>query len=564
MKAKRHYSFEAFLAMIAFGLVIGIIFPIVVGPFVEWIPGMKKYFIMLCLVAGLLVGANSFVIAWAVLLRRVKAMADSLNETAIMEGDLTYRVPEKSRDIIGLVARRFNENIEYLQQVVHTIIVSRKAMEETLQSLNNRISEMEVIVNNYESKILDVQSEVNEMNSSMDSIVSQASTLSEGSQETSSAILEQQANISQIEQQTDEVSGYVVEITSSLEELEASIRHVSDNAKTMSSSAESTQGLVTNMSSLVGQIQDIVKETDDYSTSMVDAARDGKDKVGNLSKSMIEINGKSTELGTIFNTLKEGSDSIGKIISTMEEIGDQTGLLALNAAIIAAQAKDEGRSFAVVASEIRALSDRTTDSAREIGDILKDIQSGITLAHSVIIENNQNLSNGLSVSTDASEALDSILTMVDQARTRVSSIGNLMEEQGIHFRDISGAVENVSQMTRSVADSVKEQEAGAELIGKTSTHINELTGSVKRALEEQSKVALQISSTTSTFDSMASGVDSMSQTQASQMSSINSIVEEIRRLFEEEKRILGMVSSDRNETMKSLANLSGEIDRFSV
>ena len=99
MKFKRHYSIEAFISMIAFGLVIGIIFPIVVNPFVEWIPGMKKYFIILCLVAGLLVGANSFAIAWAVLLRRVKAMADSLSETAIREGDLTFRIPEVSGDL---------------------------------------------------------------------------------------------------------------------------------------------------------------------------------------------------------------------------------------------------------------------------------------------------------------------------------------------------------------------------------------------------------------------------------------------------------------------------------
>ena len=561
---KRHYSFEAFLAMIAFGLVIGIIFPIVVNPFVEWIPGMKKYFIILCLVAGLIVGANSFAITWALLLRRVKSMADSLKETAIREGDLTFRIPEISSDIIGLVARRFNENIEHFQQVVSAIVVSRKAMEITLQSLNNRISEIESVVSSYESKVHAVKSEVHEMIRSMDTIVSQASSLSEVSQDTSSAILQQQSNISQIEEQTDEVAGYVVEITSSLEELEASIRHVSDNATTMSASAGSTQGLVNNMSSLVGQIQGIVKETDDYSSSMVDEARNGKEKVGDLSRSMIDISTKSTELGTVFNKLKEGSDSIGNIISTMEDIGDQTGLLALNAAIIAAQAKDEGKAFAVVASEIRDLSDRTSDSAREVGGILKEIQSGITMAHSAILENNQNVSNGLTVSTDADQALDSILTMVDQARTRVSSIGMLMEEQSIHFRDISGAMENVSQMTRSVADSVKEQEAGAELIGKTSSHINELTDSVKRALKEQSNVALQISGTTSTFDSMATGVDALSKTQAEQMNSINSIVEEIRSLFEEEKRIIYSVSEDRNKTMKSLADLSGEIDRFSV
>ncbi|MDF1537123.1 MAG: HAMP domain-containing methyl-accepting chemotaxis protein [bacterium] len=564
MKYKRHYSFEALLAMMAFGLVIGIIFPIVVNPFVDWIPGRNKYFVMLCLVAGLIVGATSYAITWSLLLRRVKSMAVSLNETCIKEGDLTFRLPEVSGDIIGLVARRFNENIAHLQQVVFAIIASRRSMEATLQNLNERLSQIETLVNGYETKVLDVQSGVHEMIGSTDNIVSQASSLSDASQETSSSILEQQSNIAHIESQTDEVAAYIIEITSALEELEASIRHVSENASTVSTSSESTMGLVNNMAALVDQIQDIVKETEEYSSKMVENARNGKEKVSKVSAFMDEINIKSKELGAIFDKLKEHSESIGKIISTMEDIGDQTGLLALNASIIAAQAGEEGRSFAVVASEIRDLSDRTSDSARDVGGILKQVQSGIGTAHSALVENLNSLSNGVLLSTDSGKALDTILGMVDQTRVRVSSIGNLMGEQGIHFREISGAMHGVSEMTRSVANAVKEQKSGIEQIRLTSTHINELACSVKGALKEQREVALQISNTTSTLDSMAHSVDGLSKTQASQMDNINRIVEGIRGLFEEEKIIIARVSDDRSETMKSLAELSGEIDRFVV
>ena len=164
----------------------------------------------------------------------------------------------------------------------------------------------------------------------------------------------------------------------------------------------------------------------------------------------------------------------------------------------------------------------------------------------------------------ASLALDSILTMVDESRKRVTSIGSLMTEQGVHFREVSSAMENVSGMTRSVADAVKEQEAGVELIGKTSMHINDLTGSVKRALEEQSKVAMQLSGTTSTFDSMANSVDNLSKTQASQMKTINETVHDIRQLFEQEKGLITNVEEDRNKTMASLADLLEEINRFAV
>ena len=564
MKGKRHYSFEAFLAMIAFGLVIGIIFPVVVNPFVEWIPGMKKYFVLLCLGAGLLVGAVSYAITWALLLRRVKSMATSLNETCIREGDLTYRLPEVSGDIIGLVARRFNENIEHLRQVISAVITSRRSMESALKSLSERITQIESIVRGYEDKVQEVQSGVHEMIGSTDTIVTQASSLSEASQETSSAILEQQSNIAQIETQTDEVAGYVTEISSSLVELEATIKQVSDNASTVSASSDSTMGLVTNMSALVDQIQDIVKETDEYSSSMVEEARDGKEKVSDVSTFMEEINDKSGELGAIFDRLMEHSKSIGKIISTMEEIGDQTGLLALNASIIAAQAGDGGKAFAVVASEIRDLSDRTSDSARDVGDILKEVRSGIDMAHSALVENIDSLSNGVTLSADAGQALDSILSMVDQTRVRVSSIGNLMAEQGIHFREISGAMHGVSEMTRSVAGAVKDQKSGIEQIGLTSAQINELTDSVKWALGEQSKMAVQISNTTSTFDSMANSVDGLSKTQAEQMSGINNTVDAIRSLFEEEKSIISSVSRDRNNTLESLTNLSSQIDRFVI
>ncbi|WP_236026780.1 methyl-accepting chemotaxis protein [Geomonas diazotrophica] len=155
--------------------------------------------------------------------------------------------------------------------------------------------------------------------------------------------------------------------------------------------------------------------------------------------------------GTV-EQLGQRSDQIGQIIGTIEDIADQTNLLALNAAIEAARAGEQGRGFAVVADEVRALAERTTKATREIGDMIKTIQQetrGVVVA---MEEGVHEVEAGTSEATKSSTALREILDQVNVVAGEIVQIAQAAEEQTATTGMISGNIRQITDLVQSTAE----------------------------------------------------------------------------------------------------------------
>ncbi|MDD2271295.1 MAG: methyl-accepting chemotaxis protein [Desulfuromonadaceae bacterium] len=176
---------------------------------------------------------------------------------------------------------------------------------------------------------------------------------------------------------------------------------------------------------------------------------------------MGQISERVQESAKTVESLGERSDQIGAIIGTIEDIADQTNLLALNAAIEAARAGEQGRGFAVVADEVRALAERTSRATREIGDMIKAIQGETRGAVTAMEQGVSQVEAGTVEASRSGEALGDILQQISDVAMQVNQIATAAEQQTATTSEISQNMSQIMDVVQTTSEGAHESAQGA-------------------------------------------------------------------------------------------------------
>jgi len=219
----------------------------------------------------------------------------------------------------------------------------------------------------------------------------------------------------------------------------------------------------------------------DASQHSANAANAGAVVVQETITGMNVIAERVRQTSSTIEALGLRSEEIGDIVGTIEDIADQTNLLALNAAIEAARAGEQGRGFAVVADEVRALAERTTKATKEIGAMIKAIQNETKVAVKAMEEGVNEVEKGAASSQKSGQALKEILDRISEVSMQVSQIATAAEEQTATTNEVTSNVHQITEVIHQTASGAEETASAAAQLAKQAENLQNLISRFKLA-----------------------------------------------------------------------------------
>ena len=390
-------------------------------------------------------------------------------------GDLDQSIDIHRNDEIGALATTFNNMVAYLKEMASvsmavaegdlTVEVAPRSKRDTLGNAFLRMNlGLQEIVRTTRDAASQVSAGSNQVAGAADESAKVSVQASSAIEEVTSTMHEMSINVQNVVKNTQVQASSVAETSASIDQMVTSIQRVADTAKVLLDIANRSREEV------VTGIQTMEKATD------------GLNRTNRAIQSSAEI----------INILGHRADDIGKIIEVIDDLAEQTNLLALNAAIEAARAGEHGLGFAVVADEVRKLAEKSTQSTKEIADLIQSIQREARQAVENMEHSTRIVEEGLSLGNELGSALHKISDVVTEVYKFSQEIGAATNEQSVGSSQIAKATNRLTEITQEINSAVEEQASGAQAVVRAMDKMRELVQQSASSSTELSAAAEQM------------------------------------------------------------------------
>jgi methyl-accepting chemotaxis protein len=421
--------------------------------------------------------------------KSIKDPLDHLIEVAHRigeNGDLEQTIDVHRGDEVGVLAENFNKMIVHLKEMA---AVSAAIAEGQLFVTVQPRSQQDTMAKAFARMTQGLRELVRQVRDSASQVASGAGQMASASDESAKVSVQ--------------AASAIDEVTSTMHEMSVNVQNVVKNTQVQASSVAETSASIDQMVTSIQRVADTSKLLVEISHRSREEARSGMVTMDKATEGLNRTSKAIQISSEIIDVLGRRADDIGKIIEVIDDLAEQTNLLALNAAIEAARAGEHGLGFAVVAEEVRKLAEKSTQSTKEISELIEGIQKEAREAVENMEKSTTMVEEGLVLNRDLSLALDKISDVVSEVYKFSQEIGAATTEQSSGSSQIAKATNRLTEITQEINSSVEEQASGAQAVVRSMERMRELVQQSTSSSTELAATAEQMSKLSrSLLDSM--------------------------------------------------------------
>ncbi len=387
---------------------------------------------IVAMIIGVLLAVMLGVLISRSISRPVTLMANIAQQISV--GDVDHDIEVKSRDEIGVLAEAFRGLIAYMKELAGA--AERIAANDLTVEVAPK-SDKDVLGNSFKTMVNNLTGMIRQLGQNATELVTAATEIASSAEQMSRGANDQNEQMGQVSSAIEEMTATIVESSKNAAEASDGARGASDTAGTGGK---------------------VVSETVQGMQRIANVVRESAESIQKLATS---------------------ADQIGEIIGVIDDIADQTNLLALNAAIEAARAGEQGRGFAVVADEVRKLAERTGKATGEITDMIKGIQTETKEAVHSMETGIQEVDKGRELADQAGTSLTEVVSGSQRVMDMIRQIATATEEQSVAAEQISKNIERIASITKETASGAEQSATAAEELNRQAEGLRQMVGRFK-------------------------------------------------------------------------------------
>jgi methyl-accepting chemotaxis protein len=485
--------------------------------------------------------------------RRIATPLAAMTDTAegVARGDLTLRFDSTGSDgEIAALAGAFQRMTLHLRELAHEVragIAAVVSATEGLEAASQRTARQATL---QEASLATTAEAVEASFESLRSLEPSVARLFDGATAAACSTTEMEASIRNISQHMDQLAVTIESTSAAAEQSTTAVAQISGGLSVLDRQSESNLQLLEALRKSLASVLSGAEQSQELSRSACDAANQGLTAVQDTIRAIGEVEIDFAELRRIASSLEQRSAAIGSILSLSEEMADQSRLLALNAAIIAAQSGDHGRAFGVVAERVSELASGAAAATREIATSIQGVQSSTRAAVAAVDAARTKVERGVALSNDAGGILGEIARKSEASATTIAAIATAVAEQIEEVDRVRGGAQEARAGVARIHGAVEEHESSSAAIAQAMMRAQELGLGVKESAREQTREGRRIAAVAAEIELLTRQVRDTTEVQ--------------RKTGEETRDALGVFRETSEHAAREAAMLHGLVEMLAA